>query len=162
MSVATPAFLVPSSSPVSFGQMLALVLGGPTVVFHALLVSDRKFVKAYMVPLESARWTHIIGRFGNVVPGLIAASAGSSQFVICPINISARIGPVKLSVGVDVPSPRLYAGTTALAVSGTVKQVWPEGTAEYCAAVKGASDSPKFPKLSVMKSVTPAPLPTPL
>ena len=92
----------------------------------------------------------------------MAASAGSFHFVMVPMKISARIGPVKLSVGVEDPSPRLYAGTTALAVIGKVKQVWPEGTPAYCVADSGASDSPKFPNPSVIKSVTPAPLPTAL
>ena len=103
-----------------------------------------------------------MGRLGNVVPGLMAASRASFQLVMVPIKISARIVPVKFRVGVEDPSPRLYAGTTALAVNGIVRQVWPEGTAAYCAALIGASDSPKFPNPSVIKSVIPAPLPTAL
>ena len=79
-----------------------------------------------------------------------------------PIKISARIGPVKFRVGVNRWRSKLYAGTTALAVIGMVRTVWPEGTSAYCAAVIGASDSPKFPNPSTIKSVTPAPLPTAL
>ena len=76
-----------------------------------------------------------------------------------PIKISARIGPVKFSVGVDVPSPRLYAGTTALAVIGMVIAVEPEGNAAYCAAVIGASVSPKF-TTPFVKSLIPPVLPS--
>jgi hypothetical protein len=63
-----------------------------------------------------------------------------------PKKMFAKTVPVKLRPfwqAEPLTSFKLYAGTTALADIGIVRAVVPDGSPEYCAAVIGASDSPK-------------------
>lgn len=62
------------------------------------LVTERKFVKAYVVPLPSDLWTAVIRLGGRFKPGFSAAMAGSFHFVIVPMYMPAMTSEVNCSV----------------------------------------------------------------
>src|SRR5579863_2373927 len=104
-------------------------------------VTDWKFeqiwfsalLKMNVVPEPSERTTTVIGRFANVWPGLLAAIAGSSQFVIVPVKMpqraaveSCRVVPVKpVFVALNgIAIGRLIVGMT-VAGPYVARAVWP-------------------------------------
>ena len=88
----------------------------------------------------------VLGNWAATLGLCRAWIAGSFHVVMLPKKMFAKTAPVKLRpfvMTVPLASFKLYAGTTALADMGMVIAVVPDGSPLYCAAVIGASDSPK-------------------
>src|ERR1700733_1114294 len=102
--------------------------------------STRYWVKLAVVPEPSERTASVIALLGRFRPGLSALIAGSSQVLIWPWKIFARVGASSFR---PVTPVRLYAIAIGPTCTGKYSTVLPAGTSDASLLGIGESEPAK-------------------